>query len=116
MSHRHESVFEDPDVAAELAEIREKFVVVPADKASNNTVFVCKTHYIRGLIEELGMSTMTGNSTYNLIAMSKDEILQNYHSVMLTFGISLPEEDTDLPKLYLIPKLHKNPNKQSGFG
>ena len=58
------------------------------------------------------MSTMTGNPTYNLTAMSKDEILQNHHSVMLTFGISLPEEDIDLPKLYWIPKLHKNPYKQ----
>ena len=35
MSSRHESVFDDPDVAAELAEIHEKVVVVPADKASN---------------------------------------------------------------------------------
>ena len=41
--------------------------------------------------------------------MSKDEILQNHHSVVLTYGISLPEEDIDLPKLYWIPKLHKNP-------
>ena len=100
------------DVAAELAEIHEKFVVVPADTASNNIVFVCKTHYINCLMEELGMSTMTGNPTYNLTAMSKEEILQNHHSVMLTFGISLPEEDIDLPKLYWIPKLHKNPYKQ----
>ena len=58
------------------------------------------------------MSTMTGNPTYNLTAMSKDEILQNHHSVMLTLGISLPEEDIDIPKLYWIPKLHKNPYKQ----
>ena len=63
MSRRHESVFDDPDVAAELAEIHETFVVVPADKASNNIVFVCKTHYINCLMEELGMSTMTGNPT-----------------------------------------------------
>ena len=63
-------------------------------------------------MEELGMSTMTRNPTYNLTAMSKDEILQNHRSVMLTFGISLPEEDIDLPKLYWIPKLHKNPYKQ----
>ena len=48
---------------------------------------------------ELGMSTMTGNPTYNLTAMSKEEILQNYHSMMLTFGIFLPEENIDLPKL-----------------
>ena len=109
MSRRHESVFDDPDVAAESAEIHEKFVVVPADKASNNIVFVCKTHYINCLMEELGMSTMTGNLSYNLIAMSKNEILQNH---MLTFGISLPEEDIDLPKLYWIPKLHKYPYKK----
>ena len=112
MSRRHESVFDDPDVAAELAEIHEKFVVVPADKASNNIVFVCKTHYINYLMEGLGMRTMTGKPIYNLTAMSKGKILQNHHSVMLTFGISLPEEDIDLPKLYWIPKLHKNPYKQ----
>ena len=51
--------------------------------------------------------------TYDLTAMPKDEILQNYHLMMLTFGVSLPEEeDIDLPKLYWIPKLHKNPYKQ----
>ena len=63
------------------------------------------------------MSTMTGNPTYeyNLTAMSNDEILQHRHSVMMTFGISLPDEDTDLPKLYRIPKLHKNPYKQRCF-
>ena len=70
-------------VTPELAEIHEKFVVVPADKASNNIVFVCKTYYINCLMEELGMITMTGNPTYNLTAMSKDEILQNHHSMML---------------------------------
>ena len=54
----HYSVFDDPDVAAELAEIHEQSVVVPADKASNNIVFVCKTHYINCLMKQLDMSTM----------------------------------------------------------
>ena len=58
------------------------------------------------------MSTMTRNPTYNLTAMSKDEILQNHQSVMLIFGISLPAEDIELLKMYWIPKLHKNPYKQ----
>ena len=111
MSRRHETVFDEPDVAAELAEIDEKFVVVPADKASNNIVFVCKTHYINCLMEELVTSTMTGNPTDKLTVMSKDEILQNHYSVMLTIGISLPEEDNDFPRLNWIPKLHKNPYK-----
>ena len=112
MSRRYELVFDDPDVVAELNELHQKFVVVPADNASNNIVFVCRAHYINCLVEELGMSTWTVNPTYNLTAMSKDEILQNHHSVMLTFGISLPEEDLDLQKLYWIPELHKNPYKQ----
>ena len=112
MSRRHGSVFDDPDVAAELAEIHKKFVVIPADQASNKIVFVCKTHYINCLMEELGMSTINRNPTYNLTAMSKNKILQYHYSVMLTFGISIPKEDTDLPKLYWIPKLHKNPYKQ----
>ena len=58
------------------------------------------------------MSTITRNPTYNVTAMFKEEILQNHHSVMLTFGISLPEEEIGLPKLYWIPKFHKIPYKQ----
>ena len=46
MSRQHESMFDDQDVAAELAEIHEKFVVVPADKASNNIeIFLQNTLY-----------------------------------------------------------------------
>ena len=51
MYRRYESVFNDPDVTAELAELHEKFVVVSADKASNNITFVSKTHYINRSIE-----------------------------------------------------------------
>ena len=36
MSRRHEWVFDDPDASAELAEL--EFVVVPADKTSNNII------------------------------------------------------------------------------
>ena len=33
-------------------------------------------------------------------------------SVLSSFGIKTKEEDLDLPSLYCIPKLHKNPYKQ----
>ena len=46
MSRRHESVFDDTEVSADLAEFHHKFVV-PANKAPNNIVIVCKTHYIK---------------------------------------------------------------------
>ena len=79
MSHRYELVFDDPDVAADYNELHQKCVIVPADKASNNIVFVRKTHNC--LMEELGISTTIGNPGYiqSYCAMSKDEILQNHH-------------------------------------
>ena len=52
---RHESIFSDPDVVKELSRLHENFVVVPADKASNNYTFDCKRYYVDILIEELGL-------------------------------------------------------------
>ena len=50
--------------------------------------------------------------TYSLITQSKEEILQNHKSVLSSFGIETKTGDQDLPSLYWIPKLHKNPYKQ----
>ena len=56
MFRRNESEVDDPDVSAEIADLHHKYAVVPADKASKNIVFVCKTHYMHYLMEELGMA------------------------------------------------------------
>ena len=58
---RHESIFSDPDVVTELSRLHENFVIVPADKASNNYTFVCKRYYADILIEELGLHLLPGN-------------------------------------------------------
>ena len=34
-------VFENKEIAAKLADIHDKYVVVPVDKTTNNVVFVC---------------------------------------------------------------------------
>ncbi len=34
---------------------QKQFVMVPADKASNNIIIVCKKYYIQSLIDELGV-------------------------------------------------------------
>lgn len=36
--------------------LHDQYVLVPADKAENNSVIVCKTHYINGILEELGFN------------------------------------------------------------
>jgi hypothetical protein len=35
----------------------------PADKASNNIVFVCKSYYFEYLIKELGINSNTSSNT-----------------------------------------------------
>ncbi len=40
------------------AQLHEKLVFVPADKAGNNVFIVCKRYYIETLIKELGMITL----------------------------------------------------------
>ena len=84
---RSESIFRDPDVVRELSRLHENFVIVPADKASNNYTFVYKRHYVDILIEELGLHSLPGNPTYNLTDFSASEVLDKHKSVLTSFGI-----------------------------
>ena len=108
---KHESIFIDPDVVRELYRLHENFVIVPADKASNNYTFVCKRRYVSILSEELGLNSRPGNHTYNLTHISVSEVLDNHKSVLTSFGIETSDNELDLPFIYWIPKMHKNPHK-----
>ena len=58
-------MLENKEIVAKLADIHDKYVVVLADKASNNAVFVYKKYYIQCLIKNLGMgSNGEQNKTY----------------------------------------------------
>ena len=95
----------------ELSRLHENFVIFPADKASNNYTFVCKRYYVGILIEELGLHLLPGNLTYNLTDFSASEVLDNHKSVLTSFGIQTTDDELDLPYIYWIPKMHKNPYK-----
>ena len=53
INNKPKSVFSDTDVTEHLADLHNRYVIVPADKASNNVVFVCKTYYFECLQREL---------------------------------------------------------------
>ena len=89
----------------------ENCVIVPTDKASYNYTFVCKKHYVDILIEELGLHFFSGNPTYTLTDFSAWEVLDNHKSVLTSLGIQTNNEELDLPYIYWIPKMHKNPYK-----
>lgn len=67
--------------------LHDHYVLVPADKTNNNIVFVWKAHYIDYIFKELGFDSTHGNPTYTHSYLSKQEIIQNYKSVMDFFNI-----------------------------
>ena len=93
MSTRAPSIFKDPQVAKMLSQLQDKYVIVPADKAPNNIVFICKHHYFDCLIKELGIDNTLGNPTYTPTTLTKEEIIENHKSVLLSFGISVKDKD-----------------------
>ena len=109
--HQTRVHFSDPGVVSELSRLHENFVIVPADTASNNYTFVCKRYYVDILIEELGLHLLPENPTYNRTGFSTSEVLDNHTSVLTSFGIQTTDEELDLPYIYWIPKMHKNPYK-----
>ena len=79
------------------------YVIVPADKASNNIVFACKSYYFECLIKELGINSNTSsNTTYKPTSFDKDEFLANHRSFMTSLNIPSGKESEDLPYIYWI--------------
>ena len=94
-----------------MTELQNKYVLVPADKAGNNIIFVCKYYYIRTLLEELGINSGTNlNSTYINQVNTVDELIQT-HATTLADVLQLQQKEKNLPQIYWIPKLHKTPYK-----
>ena len=48
-------VLYQPDVKDTLHKLHANYVLVPADKAGNNVIIVCKKYYIDSLVKELGI-------------------------------------------------------------
>ena len=67
-----DSIFDDEIVSRQLADLHDRFVIVPADKASNNVVFICKTYYYSCLQKEL----IDNNGTVLILVLTNVLILQ----------------------------------------
>ena len=117
VNSRPKSVYKDQEAVKCLFSLHDTYVIVPANKASNNIVFVCKSYYFECLIKELGINSNTSsNTTYKSTSFDKDEILANHRSFMISLNIPSGKESEDLPYLYWIPKLHKTPYKERKKG
>jgi len=98
---------------AQLSEIYKRFVIVPADKASGNFVFVCKKYYILKISQELGLIPGNQNEAYKKCDFDPNvPIQQTTNFVKSVLGLETADDHMRLPHLFWLPKLHKNPYKE----
>ena len=85
-----------------LKRLQRVLVLVPADKAANNTIFVCKRLYCQRLRDELRKT----RGAYSPAAESKTDVILRHKNFLARW--KLPFTDS-LPFLYWLPKMHKTP-------
>ena len=81
--------------------------LVPADKAANDVVVVCRLHYINTLKQNL-------DGTRAYLETDTDEVsVVNAHlnDLPVKFFVCVNEGQDKLPTMYWLPKLHKRPYK-----
>jgi hypothetical protein len=103
--HKMTNVLQDPAVKKDLNNVHDLFVLVPADKASNNVIIVCKRFYLQLMREELGLNDNNSNSPYTKSDKKINEIV-NSHVTWLEER-KIPSGKPDLPYFYGTPKMHK---------
>ena len=87
-----------------LNKLHDNFVLVPADKASNNVIVVCtcKKYYLDVVIKELSL-----NNTYKEVHSDCVNIISRHLDYMVRNEIEVQEQHEQLPSFYWLPKLHK---------
>ena len=79
--------------------------MVPADKAANNVVVVCRLHYINTLKQELN-----GTKTYEETTIHEKSVVYSHsNEIPNKFAVDVKEHQDRLPTMYWLPKLHKRP-------
>ena len=90
-----------------IQEFHRKYVLVPADKAANNVVVVCRLHYINTLKQELN-----GTKAYEETSTDEKSVVNSHsNNLPYKFAVNVKESQDKLPTMYWLPKLHKRPYK-----
>ena len=93
----------------ELDRLKELYIITPTDKAQNNISFTCKPFYIKIMKGEL---TTPGLNTYQLTNLSFDDVIEEICRFSEDMGVKVSQEMRDIPIIYWISKMHKNPTSQ----
>ena len=75
--------------------------MVPADKASNNVIVVCKKYYLEVVLREV--------NAYECVTEEYGDLVDGHSKYMATNHMVVQPEFKCLPLFFWLPKLHKNP-------
>ena len=90
-----------------IQEFHRKYVLVPADKAANSVVVVCRIHYINTLKQELN-----GTKAYEETSIDEKSVVNSHsNDLPYKFAVNVEVRQDRLPTMYWLPKLHKRPYK-----
>ena len=104
-------VFQNPSSKKCIAELHDKFVIAPIDKATGNVAFICQRFYATVLVNELGLADQS-SGTYVKCENDLDRIVSKQASDLnKVFSLDVDESDRCLPHIYWLPKMHKTPIK-----
>ena len=108
------STFSEHEVKDTMFSLKEDFVIVTIDKAAKNVAFICKHLYALTIIKELNLdcylSKQDDNNTYTFIYnKTKDQIIKEQRLYLFKHKINLGSNIQNLPVIYWIPQMHKNP-------
>ena len=90
-----------------IQEFHIKYVLVSADKATNNIIFVYWLHYINTLKQE-----HKGAGAYEETSADEKTVIYSHSNELpYKFSVNVKERQDKLPTMYWLPKLHKRPYK-----
>ena len=92
-----------------LDDFQEQYVLVPADKASNNVIVVCKKYYLEVVVNELHNDDSTACKTYEEHLDEVEPLISTHLHYMQANNIKVPSTMCKLPTFYWLPKMHKKP-------
>ena len=92
-----------------MENFQKSFVLIPADKASNNILIVCRKYYLDVVLKELDTSDGSSPQTYTCCSTPIENLVAEHKEFMDRQNLRIPEEMRQLPTFYWLPKMHKNP-------
>ena len=78
---RRKNVLSDKHCKEYLEDFQKRFVLVTADKASNNVLIVCKKHYLDVVLKELDMCNGAGPQTYTSCSAHVENLVAEHQQL-----------------------------------